>query len=321
MGKLKQIWKNIKEYYYEHPRFKMVIEYFVTLVASFFSAFIFAYGFRAFIAPQSEEIINLISGGASGISQVLVLITGLLGIKGDVNFLQSLFYFLINVPLFFLAYKKIGKQFAFFSIINVIFVSVLISALDPSILTIFDIGEDILARALFAGVTTGLSTAIAVKFRHSAGGIDILSIYISSKKHSSMGKYTLMLNAVTVICYTILAGYQTHATAALYTIVYFFTVSMAVDALCARNKKTQLQIITNEAAIAKVLITNFPHGCTMVDAKGAYKNSDKTIIYTVVSAFEVKKVVKIAKELDPHAFITVINTTHVYGKFYIQPLK
>lgn len=320
MNYLKKVFKQLREFFYEHTKFKNVLIYCGISLASLASAFAFAYGFRAFISPDGVE--SLISGGASGVGQILVKICEILDLEFlERNQLQSLFYLIINIPLFFLAFKRIGKRFAFFSILNVVLVSVLIAYLPDEMMNIFLIKDDLLARALFAGLLTGLSTSIAVKAHHSAGGIDILSIYISSKKHSSMGKYTLILNSLIVICYTFLAGFENHATMALYTIVYFFTSSTVVDALCSRNKKTMLQITTNQEHLEKVLIHNFPHGCTVVDAKGGYTGSPRKIIYTVVSAFEVKKAVKVIQEIDPNAFITIMNTSHVYGKFFIKPLK
>ena len=44
-----------------------------------------------------------------------------------------------------------------------------------------EFANDLLARALFAGICTGLSTTVAFKFDHSAGGIDVVSVYVNSK--------------------------------------------------------------------------------------------------------------------------------------------
>ena len=88
-----------------------------------------------------------------------------------------------------------------------------------------------------------------------------------------------------------------------------------------RNKKVQLQIVTSEPRVAKMLIQQFPHGCTIVDAKGAFYNSDKKIIFTVISSFELKKATQIIYKIDPHAFVTVNNAFRVYGKFFLKPIQ
>ncbi len=313
--------KNIKDYFYDHPILKMTLEYIITTIATVISAFCFAYGFRSFISPGGE-IPSLISGGGSGLAQVIVSILQILFHPAiEQHYLQSIFYFIVNIPLLIIAFFKIGKRFTIFSIINVILTSVFISIIPESWTKVFDILDDTIARCLFAGILTGLSSSIAIKFDHSAGGVDIISVYFSSKKQTSVGKYSLLLNSIIVLSYVFINGFQSHATMALYTIVYFFTSSMVINTLCLRNKKTELQIITSREELAKILIYNFPHGCTVVDGKGAYSNAEKKIIFTVLSYYEVKKAIKIIQEVDPQCFITVLNTDSVHGKFFMKPIK
>ena len=107
----------------------------------------------------------------------------------------------------------------------------------------------------------------------------------------------------------------------LYAGVYLFVVSLVVDQLSRRNKKAQIQIITTRNDLQKVLLANFKHGCTVVEAKGAFSGEGKKIIYMVVSSFEVKKVIGVIQEYDPQAFINVVSVQALYGRFYIDPIK
>ena len=322
---LKKTIKGINEYLYEHRKFKFALQCIVTLIASFLSAFCFAYGFRSFIAPDTSE--SLISGGVSGLAQVFVRMIEVLFNQGHTlepnlkNNLQSILYFAINIPLFILAFVKIGKKFAIFTLFNVIFVSLLIIVIPSSWTNIFLLNDDFIARAIFAGLLTGVSSAIAVKFGHSAGGIDILSIFITIKTHSSMGKYILGFNTIIIVSFTLLNDIHSYANMALYSIVYLFTSSRVIDALCLRNKKFQLQIITSKMDMEKILISNLPHSCTIVDAKGGYKGAPKKMIYLNVAANELKLAIKLTKEIDENAFVSVLNVYNLYGRFYIKPLE
>lgn len=333
----KNHFKKVNEFIYDHRKLKNVLETIITLIASLISAFCFAYGFRSFISTSITTYVdgkpivqqsNLISGGASGISQVIVRLCEVLfnnhdsfdtGLK---NNLQSILYAAINVPLFLLAYFKLGKKFAIYTLINVLLVSILISIIPESWTDIFDIKDDFIARAIFAGLLTGLSSSIAIKFGHSAGGIDIISLYISIKHHTSMGKYILAINAVTITVFTLLQNNITeYAHMALYSIVYLFTSSRVIDAICTRNKKYQLQIITENADMDKILISNLPHSATVVNAKGSFKGTDKKMIYMNVSANEVKLAIKLVKEIDSKAFVSVFSLHNLYGRFYIKPIE
>ena len=52
-----------------------------------------------------------------------------------------------------------------------------------------------------------------------------------------------------------------------------------------------------------------------------YLKENKTMLYTVVGADEVKDVVQLIKALDPHVFINIINSEGVTGRFYQEPIE
>ena len=215
------------------------------------------------------------------------------------------------------------------SLINVLLTSLFISLIPDQWTTIFSIQNELLARAVFAGVLNGVAISIAVELNHSTGGTDIVSTYFALKKGISIGKYVLIINGTIVLLYTILAGIDTSykastpgaATMALYTLIYFFTSSVVIDHLSTRNKKVQLEIVTSEPRLGKVLIQNFPHGCTVLDGKGAFMDQEKKVILTVISSFELKHATETIFKVDPKAFITVNTAYRVYGKFFIRPMK
>ncbi|MCX5775137.1 MAG: YitT family protein [Firmicutes bacterium] len=338
MLKTKKIKKQYTDYMFDHTGVRLFLEYAFTTVICILSALIYAFGFRAFIAPQITGITSLVAGGLSGLSQNLVLLLkiiygGNFGTVSMTNTLQSVFYFVFNIPLFFLAYKGVGKRFAIFTFLNVVLVSVFIKFL-PQI-SIPDIVNnagapgmgDTLGRALFAGICAGLSSALAFKFEISAGGMDVVSYYFAYHKSTSVGKYSIALNSAVVLLYTLLSYIYDPSLGwgalmiALYAVVYLFTSVLVVDAMNTRNKKAEVQIITSKTNLPKIILANFPHSCTVTPAKGGFSNEDRIIIYIVVSSFEVTKLVKLVQTVDHDSFINVSNSTQVYGRFFIKPVK
>lgn len=340
----KKFCKGIREYFYDHPRFRITLEYIFAFIGAAVSATIFAFGYKALVEPiiDGKEIGVIITGGASGLSQIIVKIFEMFGFPiGELSpfgdywayVIQSVSYFLINIPIFILAFKKVGRKFGFFTMVNVGFYFIIVNLLPSNITNMFYTNSslafesDLLARALFAGICTGLSTSIAFKFDHSAGGIDVVSVYLNGKKNNlSIGKITMSINICVILCYTILTivnanGDLSSTSRALYSIVYFFTSSTIIDLFSDRDKKRQLQIITENENLSDILISYFPHSCTIIDGKGAYSKKGKYVLYTVISIFEVKRAVKIIQEIDPRAFITITNVSQVVGRFYIQPRK
>lgn len=344
MEQIRKFYKAFREFFYDHPKFRITLEYLFTFIGSFVSAFIFAFGYKALVDPiiEGKEIGVIITGGLSGISQIVVKIFEIFGFPvnqlspfGDywIYIIQSVSYFLLNIPIFLLAFKKVGKKFGFFTVVNVGFYFLIVNLLPQSVTNMFytnsmiSFENDLLARALFAGICTGVSTSIAFKFDHSAGGIDVVSVYLNGKKADlSIGRITMILNAIIILTYTVLSitndgGDLSSTTMALYSIVYFFTSSTIIDVFSSRDKKKQLQIITENENLSDIIIDSFPHSCTIIDGKGAYSKKQKYVLYTVISIYEVKRAIKIINEVDPKAFITITNVNQVVGKFFIKPRK
>ncbi len=320
----------------DHYPLGRVINYLTIIFVTFISAFAFAFGFRAFISPGNAPA--LVSGGASGVAQVLTRLLEICGLNFNAESeknIQSLFYFLVNVPLFFLAWFKIGKKFAIITFINVILTSILIQALPDSWVTIFETSDtsdivtsfkyDYIARGLAGGVTTGISSGLSYVIGTSTGGIDIIAFAIAEKKSTGVGKYSAILNCITVICYTLFnaikVGGFDEITMTLYTLIYFITNSKVTDIINIKNQKTEIQINTSDSELGQKLMRIFPHGCTIVDAIGGYTGKPRKLIYMTVSSSEVKQVINFVKELDEHAFVNVIQSHQVFGNFYIKPLK
>lgn len=153
----------------------------------------------------------------------------------------------------------------------------------------------------------------------------------------------MVLNTITVLTYTLLhfilspsdvipAEFQNdlagaawnqgvhQTTMALYTIVYFFVGAKLLDLINIKNKKVELQVFTADPNMAKVLISGFPHACTLVSGIGGFTGTPRHIIYMVVSKSELNRAIKVMREADPNCFVSVLSTYQVYGKFYIKPL-
>lgn len=279
---------------------------------------------------------KLISGGASGTSQgIIKFIEIFSNITQYEKLLISILYFVINIPLFIIAWKKISKQFTIFTLFNVGFVSLFNYIIpDEWIFNTVNIYNDLIARAIFGGIMTGLSSGLAMIIGTSGGGSDIVTIYISEKKSSTVGKYSLFINTGIVFAYVIFAVIATHTnpawntqsqsaiiTMALYTVIYFFVSSMVLDVINTKNKKQELQIFTSDEKLPQVLIHAFPHSCTIVESKGAYTGKKNMMVYMVVSKSEAKKAISMVKIVDKEAFVTVVDLNQVYGRFYIKPFE
>ena len=369
MIKINKLKERYTDFLYDHPKTKTGFAWAWKVFVTIISAIIFAYGFRAFIAPTVQCVAgwfpkhnpeldfgqsgistwyngitqndfidptHLIAGGASGISQAIIRLSEIfVNIKANEKTITSILYFVINVPLLILAFFKISKSFAAFTLLNVGFVSLFNYVIpDAWIYNVVNLYSNTLARCIFGGITTGISSGLAMVINSSAGGTDILSIYFSEKKHSQVGKISFVINGIIIICYTLFTviGQKTKPewnkgnsndviTMALYSIVYYFVATKAIDLRNVRNRKQQLTIFPNNPNRPKILIRAFPHTATVVQGRGAYSGQEKLVIYRVISKPEEKKAIALVRKADPTAFLTVSDLNQVYGRFFIKPLE
>lgn len=339
---MKDFRRRKESWLYDHPKTKEGIDAVFIVFMSTISAIIFAIGFNVFMDPVVDGLEKIVSGGASGISQVIVLFLKVCGWEDvarpeNIKNAYSILYFLINVPMIVLAWFGIGKRFTLYTLLNVVETSLFIGLFSPVDFEFFkhmavyvnDNGY-MIGRALFGGVCTGLSSAICFKVDISTGGIDVLSYYIALKKKTSVGKYTFLINGVTVCLFTLLECVDTnfdfeiaaHAVSrVLFTGIYLLVTMLVVDFIHVRNKKLKVEVITANPNLGKELIATIPHGATVLRGTGAYTGGDRYIVTMVVSSFELPDVQKAIRKVDPNAFTEVTALTQVFGRFYMKPVK
>ncbi len=327
-GKLK---KKINNYFFDHPIQRQIYNYSFSSVASALSGIIFALGFACFITVYDDSTMRLVTGGFSGFTQSIVMIMNRAGVAMSPSTLQSIFYFALNIPALIFSFFKIGRRFAITTAVNVGLSSLFISVFSSlGVIQNIALSEVIrtspLTRVLFAGVCTGISSGLALKAGTSCGGMDIVTYYLSLKKSTGVAKYNLIVNCFVIGFYTIINIAYNPESLTLnlliipFALVYLLVSSLVIDTIHVRNKKIAIEIITKNDYMSDVLVSIFPHSCTIIEGKGAYSHEGRHIIKMVVSSFESRKVVKTCKKIDPDAFISLTPLQQVYGNFFINPI-
>lgn len=274
------------------------------------SAVLYAISIKCFIQAPG---VNMLAGGASGLALIGSKLLGYLGWNESVVY--SIIYFAINFPIFILAFKKIGKWYAIFTVICVTLVSILNMVIPQSIFAFMNLSADTdkLLIAIFAGVLTGLSTGIALMMGTSGGGVDVIITYMGMKRGQKVGFYSFWINGIILLIGGIL--FKEWA-AMLYTIIYLFVSSQVINALYRRNNKKLIKVVTNfKDEMSNMLIEVSNHGVTTFDCEGAYTHMHRYEVQTVVTETQVKIMLQKIHEIDPTAFITILDVSVVKGRF------
>lgn len=268
-------------------------------------AAVYAAGVSLFVTPA-----GLYSGGIMGVSQLLrewIIAQFDPAIAKTVD-IAGILYYILNIPLLFLAYFKLSKHFFFKTLLATTVVTALMSVLKLSSPFL----DDTLASAIVGGIMGGVGCGIMLRAGGSGAGIDILAMYLTQKYHGmSVGKISIAVNC---IIYIISALVYTPATA-IYSIICAFLNAQSIDRVHHQNIMMQVFIITRQDGLAKPIMDGIGRGVTEWQGDGAYTHQGVRVLMSVVSKYELAEVRRVVKELDPHAFVVYNSSYGIDGNF------
>lgn len=258
---------------------------------------IFALGFDLFMEPHSINV-----GGVSGVAMLLVEVTGI----GSVG----VFTVLLNVPLFLMGYKVLGKRFFFGSLFGM-----LASSLFLDVCSIIPAPQtETLLGALFGGVLSGVGIGLVFMGHASTGGSDIIARLLKRKfRDLKMGKLMLMVDLV-IVAFTGVVFRD--ISKALYSVVILYVSAEVMDAiLYGLDYSTVALIITERYDEVYAAIGNqLDRGATFLDGRGGYTGTPKTVIMTAVSRRQVSDLKQLVQSIDPNAFMILQEAHQVLGE-------
>jgi uncharacterized membrane-anchored protein YitT (DUF2179 family) len=107
---------------------------------------------------------------------------------------------------------------------------------------------------------------------------------------------------------------------ALYSIIFQFATTMGLSALYHGYQQKTLLIITGKPDEVYALISETTHhGATSFKGYGFFGKTERTLLYSVVSAHETAALITAIKKVDSDAFINVLRTEQLNGRFYTRP--
>lgn len=268
-------------------------------------SFMFAFGLNVFIIPLS-----LYNGGFMGISQLIrTLLVKILPFSLGHTDIAGLIYFLINVPLIYMAWRKMGRTFFTRSIITIVIQTAALTILPIPPVPII---SDKLTACVIGGIIAGTGSGMILRGGSSGGGQDILGIYFSKRFPGfSVGKVSIIINCfVYGVCLMVF-----NIQVAIYSLIYGVIYSIACDRVHIQNINMSVMIFTKKLGISRAIIDQMGRGVTNWDGAGAYTNQTSYILFVVISKYEVSRIKRIVKTIDPGAFIIFNEGCSVSGNF------
>lgn len=262
-----------------------------------FGSAMFALGFDLFLSPNG---INC--GGISGFAMVILNVWDFTSI--------GVLSAAINIPLFILGLKKVGKQFFFGSLIGMTVSSVLIDYLAP-ILPVMHI--DMMVSALLGGAVTGAGLGIVFAEGASTGGTDILGRLLKRvMRNVPIGKVMLMMDIVVI---TLTGVVFKDVNNALYSAITLTVSSVVLDKVVYGADYSKVAWIISDSfeEIATRIDKDLDRGVTLIDAQGFYTRKDKSILLCAMKRKQVAELKELVHSIDPNAFVILQDAHQVLG--------
>lgn len=278
----------------------------IQMAVAIFGIFLFAFGVNVFIVPA-----GFYNGGFVGISQLIrTILTDFLGFHFGATDVAGIIHFIFNIPLFFLAYS-IGRRFFLRTVVCVGLQTLFLTIIKGPATPILD---EPLAACCIGCIIVGVGTGITLRAGASGGGNDILGVYFTRKnKNFSVGKITLMVNMVVYVGCAFLFDIRV----VIYSIIYAAIVSFATDKTHLQNINTEVMIFSKDKAeeIRNAILTGLGRGSTCWTGYGGYTGEQTTVIYAVVSKYELISLKKKVQTIDEHAFVVSKENISVEGNY------
>lgn len=250
---------------------------------------------------------HFLSGGMSGITMILYYLFKLpMGVMSII----------LNIPLFVLAYKYLGKEFLKSTIFGTVALAVAIDV--TSFMNTNVYVKDPLLSTIAGGALAGFGSSLLYKEGSSSGGGDIVA-YLANKFYGiSVGAAGMLLNFSIMFFASFLFGLEP----VLYSCIAFF-ISFKTTGVFVTGfdfKREFIIISAHPEDLASAIIQKVGRGVTYLHGSGAYTGKDRKIIFVVVKLRQVAEIKRLITDIDPTAFVIVHDTRDVMGRgFTLEP--
>ncbi len=258
---------------------------------------VYAVGVNVFITPN-----RLVPGGVTGVSVLIHHLWPLFPVGAGI--------FLLNLPLLWVAWRHLGRRFARRTAVATAIAS---AAIDLTAPLLKPYTADPLLAVLFGGVLSGAGLSLVLLRGATTGGTEIVARLLEKKHpHISVGRFMLLVDGVVIAASVPVFG---QVQAAMYAVVLVFVSSLVVDELIGGARRTRTVLIVSDPAddLARTLTARLERGVTMLAAQGAYTGQNRRVLICAVRPSEVYPLRRLVGELDPKAFMIVLNSEQVIG--------
>ncbi|UTR14653.1 YitT family protein [Salipaludibacillus sp. LMS25] len=246
---------------------------------------------------------NLADGGFTGITLILYFV---------LNIDPAYSNIVLNIPLFILGWKVLGRNAFIYTLIGTIAVSLFLWLFQRYKWFALPLYDDLTLAALFAGVFIGTGLGIVFRFGGTTGGVDIIAKLGFKYFGWSMGRTMFIFDALVITSSLFYLNYRE----AMYTLLAVFVSAKVIDFMQqgAYSGKAAMIISDHASDISSAIMREMDRGATILKGKGTFTGHDRDVLYCVVGRNEMVRLKNLISKVDPHAFVTLTDVQDVLGE-------
>lgn len=269
--------------------------YLIEYIAIALGTLIMAIGLEYFLDPNT-----IAPGGVNGFAIV---------IKELLNIPIYITNLVVNIPLFILGAKYLGKMTAIKTFYSTVMLSVFLKIIPPMVLT-----HDMLLSSIFGGILIGVGVGLVFKFGGTTGGTSLGGAVLNDKFPGiSLSSSMLYIDLVVVVFAGVV---EKNIEISLYSMISLYISIKVLDLILEGvGYLKAFYIVTNKPnEISEELMKKLNRGVTSLDGKGMYTKERKEVLLCVVNRAQFARVKEIVKSIDPKAFVMVTEMYEVLGE-------
>lgn len=268
------------------------VKTFIDYVMLAIGAIIATFAIEEFLVPNT-----ILDGGVIGIG---IMIKNLTGIS------LSILTIVLNVPFLLIGMRKLGKMFVVKSAFSMAVFSVFVEIFAP----LANATSETLLAVSFGGVILGIGVGLVIRFGGCLDGTETVAILLNKKFKIPVGQTVLIFNIVIYAVAGVLFGFDR----AMYSLLTYFITSKVLDIVeTGMDQAKAAMIITDEAdVIAEKIYQTLGRTVTIMHGEGMVSGK-KTVLYCVLTRFEIRELKNIINSVDTSAFVTVSDVSEIIG--------
>ena len=284
------MFKKVRSAFRNHPA---AAERFFSYAQILLGALIAGAAYPLFMTPN-----RIAPGGITGIATILNHL--LQWPVGTVSLI-------LNLPLFLIGYKTMGRIFAFRSLLATVFFTGFIDILPLKPMT-----DDPLLSALYGGVMLGAGLGLIMRGGATTGGSDMVARMVHKRfQFISTGSFLFAIDFAVVVS----AGFLIGTTEALYSLINIFLTAKVMDVVIIGFSANKACFVMSSRwkEISDRVLKDMNRGVTQLTARGAWTGTERPTLLCVISRSEIMTFKRILREEDENAFVIIVEAHEAIG--------